>query len=160
MKFLAFIFILLFFVFVIPLKAQENSLRNSMYIEIGGSGLFASINYERQLTKLPALSARIGLGFYTEKALYTTLPIGINYVLKLSKSHSYLDVGMAVSYANRNHRFFIREKGNTEGFTSFIPSIGYRKDGKEDLFWRVSFTPVINEFSFVPWFGFSFGKKF
>jgi hypothetical protein len=32
---------------------QQNFNRNDIYLEAGGNGLFASVNYERQLTKQP-----------------------------------------------------------------------------------------------------------
>ena len=45
---------------------ENRTLRNTIFVEALGNGLFGSINYERQLTKEPGLSVRAGIGFYTE----------------------------------------------------------------------------------------------
>lgn len=50
------------------LLAQNTFKRNDLYLEAGGNGLFASVNYERQLTKQPGLGLRTGIGFYSEKS--------------------------------------------------------------------------------------------
>ena len=62
---------------------QTTFKRNDIYLEAGGNGLFASVNYERQLTKQPGIGFRLGVGFYSENAFYLTIPIGINYLFKL-----------------------------------------------------------------------------
>src|SRR5690606_34014640 len=67
---------------------QDNFKRNDIYLEAGGNGLFGSVNYERQLTKQPGLSARIGVGFYSENAFYLSIPVGINYLFKLKGEKS------------------------------------------------------------------------
>ncbi|GEM_PF-5090725 len=51
---------------------QTTFKRNDIYLEAGGNGLFASINYERQLTKQPGLGFRLDVGFYSENAFYLT----------------------------------------------------------------------------------------
>ena len=38
--------------------------RKDIYLKAGGNGLFASVNYERQLTKQPGPGYRFGVGFY------------------------------------------------------------------------------------------------
>ncbi|PJJ74805.1 hypothetical protein BXY57_0368 [Thermoflavifilum aggregans] len=63
--------------------------KNDIYLEAGGNGLFGSVNYERRLTKEPALGARMGVGFYTENAFYLTIPVGINYLFKLKEEKSF-----------------------------------------------------------------------
>ncbi len=66
---------------------QTTFLRNDIYVEAGGNGLFSSVNYERQLTKQPGLGFRLGVGFYSENAFYLTIPVGINYLFKLQNNN-------------------------------------------------------------------------
>ena len=56
---------------------KNKNLKNTVFVEALGNGLFGSINYERQLTKEPGLSLRAGIGFYTEYDFYLTLPLSI-----------------------------------------------------------------------------------
>ena len=156
---------IIFLVFIITnlnlCQAQNLSKQNLIYLELGGNGLFSSLNYERQLFKNTALSLRIGLGFYTEKAFYLTIPMGLNYAFKLNKVNSFLDLGMGVTFARIDGRVFAQEQNeNGTHFTNVIPSIAYRKHNAQDYFWRISFTPVFNRQTVMPWVGFSIGKRF
>jgi hypothetical protein len=140
--------------------AQTTFKKNDIYLEAGGNGLFASVNYERQLTKQSGLGVRLGVGFYTEDAFYLTIPVGINYlfVLKTKKSFkSFIDAGLGVTWARIDGKLF---SSNGSHFTNFIPSIGYRRHTQKDLMWRISVTPVANNDGLVPWVGFSIGKRF
>ena len=60
-------------------KSNSGNLKNTVFVEALGNGLFGSINYERQLTKEPGLSLRAGIGFYTEYDFYLTLPFSLFY---------------------------------------------------------------------------------
>src|SRR3954467_14280006 len=79
---------------------QSTFKKNDIYVEALGNGLFGSVNYERQLTKEPGLGARIGVGFYTEKAFYLTLPMGINYLFPLKNQNSFIDAGFGVTWTS------------------------------------------------------------
>jgi hypothetical protein len=141
--------------------AQSSSTRNLIYFEAGGSGLFSSINYERQLTKEPGLGARFGVGFYSEKDLFLTLPIGINYLFNLKRDNTFLDVGVSTTWARKNGEIFkASDNSDDYNFVSFVPSFGYRKHTARDVMWRISITPVINKYGMVPWIGASIGKRF
>lgn len=65
--------------------AQQTFKRNDLYLEAGGTGLFGSLNYERQLTRQPGLGIRVGAGMYSEDAFYLTTTAGINYLFPLKK---------------------------------------------------------------------------
>ena len=139
---------------------QSAFKRNDIYLEAGGNGLFGSVNYERQLTKQPGLGARIGVGFYSENAFYLTIPVGINYLFPLNKK-SFLDAGLGVTWTQINGNLFSDSKNrNDNNFVNFIPSIGYRHHTTKDVMWRISLTPVINKYTFVPWLGAFIGKRF
>lgn len=141
--------------------SQSSFKKNDIYLEAGGNGLFGSVNYERQLTKEPGLGVRIGVGFYTENAFFLTLPVGINYIYKLKKENSFIDAGLGVTWAREDGILFNEDKNAfADHFANFIPSIGYRKHTSNDVMWRISICPVINNSGFVPWVGFSLGKRF
>ena len=136
--------------------------KNNIYLEVGGNGLFGSVNYERQLTKEPKFGLHVGIGFYTEKAFYLTYPAGISYFFKLKRENSFIDAGLGYTWTqiqetfNRNVTYSERDN-----FGNFIPSVGYRRHYEQQgLMWRLSITPIINKYGFVPWIGASVGKRF
>ncbi|HTH31749.1 MAG TPA: hypothetical protein VL946_10425 [Lacibacter sp.] len=147
----------LIFTFSFSSFAQRTFQRNSFYIEAFGSGLFGSLNYERQLTKQPGIGVRVGVGFYAEKATSLTIPVGINYLFPLKRENRFVDAGFTVSPTFRDANF--NAKGNDK-WTNFVPSVGYRVHTEKDWMWRISITPVINRFAFTPSAGFSIGKVF
>ena len=85
--------------------AQENdepnseNLKNTVFVEALGNGLFGSINYERQLTKEPGLSLRAGIGFYTEYEFYLTIPTSIQYLISLRNSN-FIETGIGYTWAD------------------------------------------------------------
>lgn len=141
------------------LLAQNTFKRNDLYLEAGGNGLFASVNYERQLTKQPGLGLRIGTGFYSENAFYLTIPAGIHYLFPL-KNSSFIDAGLGATWARIDGNLFGNDRSEGGHFVSFVPGIGFRKHTAKNLMWRISVTPVANKFSFTPWLGLSMGKRF
>jgi hypothetical protein len=143
--------------FVCSSFAQEKFQRNSFYLEAFGSGLFGSLNYERQLTSKPGIGLRIGAGFYTEKAFYLTLPVGVNYLFPLKRENRFIEAGFTVSPTFRDGNF--NSKADDK-WTNFVPSIGYRMHTNKEWMWRFSLTPVINRFAVTPSGGVSFGKLF
>ncbi|GAB3167256.1 hypothetical protein [Telluribacter humicola] len=139
--------------------AQEQP-RNNLYFELGGNGLFSSINYERQLTTTPGLQVRAGVGFYSEKGLYLTVPVGINYLFPLNDKRSFVDAGLGATWAIDEGRLSTKDRASTESFFNIIPSVGYRRHAANNLMWRISVGPVINNTAFTPWAGVSIGKRF
>jgi hypothetical protein len=135
--------------------------RNDIYLEAGGNGLFASLNYERQLTKQPGLGLRLGVGFYSENAFYLTMPVGINYLFKLNNNISFIDAGLGATWTRIDGNLFGDSKNsNGDHFVNFVPSVGYRRHTPKDLMWRISVTPIANKYELVPWLGLSIGKRF
>ena len=145
--------------FITSSFGQTAFKKNDIYLEAGGNGFFASVNYERQLTRQPGLGVRLGVGFYTENAFYLTIPVGINYLFKLNSEKSFIDAGLGVTWARIDANLFPESK-NSDNFVKFIPSLGYRRHTTQNLMWRISVTPAINESGFVPWLGLSIGKRF
>lgn len=136
---------------------QKSFKQNDIYLEAGGNSFWGAINYERQLSKSPGFGLRVGLGFYTEDKFYLTLPVGVHYLIKLNNKASFIDLGFGATFARSNETKFEEDENH---FIGFVPSIGYRKHIGDKIMFRLSFTPVFNKSSFVPWLGISFGKRF
>jgi hypothetical protein len=142
-------------------SGQTAFKRNDIYLEAGGNGLFASVNYERQLTKQPGIGFRFGFGFYSENAFYLTIPVGINYLFKLQNNKSFIDAGVGTTWTRMDGNLFGGSKNLNGGhFVNFVPSFGYRRHISKDIMWRISATPIANKYGLVPWLGFSIGKRF
>jgi len=140
---------------------QTTFKRNDIYLEAGGNGLFGSLNYERQLTSQPGIGIRLGVGFYSEKAFYLTIPVGINYLFELKDNKSFIDAGLGATWTRIDGNLFGNSKNsNGEHFVNFVPSIGFRKHSNQNLMWRISLTPVANKNVLIPWLGLSIGKRF
>ena len=137
--------------------AQKKFQQNSFYLEAFGSGLFGSLNYERQLTNKPGIGVRAGAGFYTEKAFFFTLPVGVNYLFSLKKENRFIDAGLTVSPTFKDANF--RSTGD-DRWINVLPSVGYRAHTRKNWMWRLAVTPVINRFAVTPSAGFSIGKLF
>lgn len=101
---------------------QKSFKQNDIYLEAGGNSFWASVNYERQLTKSPGFGVRLGLGFYTEKRFYLTLPVGVNYLIKLNNNASFIDLGLGATFARSNETKFEEDENH---FIGFVPSVGY-----------------------------------
>ena len=159
MKYLTFFLAVSFF--AVCSYGQTAFKRNDIYLEAGGNGLFASVNYERQLTKQPGLGFRFGVGFYSENAFYLTIPVGINYLFKLKNDKSFIDAGIGATWTRIDGNLFGDLKNsNSDHFVNFVPSLGYRRHTDKNLMWRISVTPITNKYGPVPWLGLSIGKRF
>lgn len=149
------IILLLFFLLssVPKISAQTKTKPNTIYLELGGNGLFTSINYERQILKNIPLHFHAGAGIYGLKTSYLTIPIGINYLLKLNDFNAYLDLGFGATYSKADVDLYAmvehsRTNYKNTNYWNYIPSLGYRKLTKRNLVYRFSFTPVINHNDF------------
>ncbi len=140
-------------------QAQPPLKRNDVYVEAFGAGLFGSLNYERQLSKMPGLGVRVGVGFYTENNFYLTIPVGLHYIFALHRPGTFIDVGIAYTQAFGDGRVFAN-KEQRDKFNSTVPSLGYRIHNKKNLMMRFAFTPVINYSGFHPSLGIAVGKRF
>ena len=149
--------------------AQENQepngkkLKNTVFVEALGNGLFGSINYERQLTKEPGLSLRAGIGFYTENEFYLTIPTSIQYLISLRNSN-FIETGVGYTWADAaaDDIFNNENVTNSDNLNNLFLSVGYRKHFGKDWMWKANFTPLItnNKDATLPWIGVSIGKRF
>lgn len=159
--------ILIFYCLLIICHAygQSEMKHNTIYFQIGGNGLFTSINYERQILKNPRISVHAGIGNYGTKNPYLTIPIGVNYLLNLNKSNKGFEFGLGLTYTRADAVLYIivdrkqPQKPNAN-FYNFVPSISYRAQTQRSMMYRIELTPIIGQYGLIPFIGFSIGKSF
>jgi hypothetical protein len=147
--------LLLFFTFIFMqgLMAQNGYKKNDLYMEFGGNGIVASLNYERQLTWQPGLGLRLGVGIVPLVGM--SVPVGVNYLIKTKNENTFIEAGFGVTYLAKDEK----KSGKIEEI-NFVPSIGYRRHTKRNSLFRINFTPILNKSFVFPIVGISFGKRF
>lgn len=71
------------------------STPQSIFAEVGGSGIIVSVNYDRRFSKtFSGLGFRVGVGSnFSGTSQITSVPVGINYLLGHTKN--FLELGLA-----------------------------------------------------------------
>lgn len=157
--------VIIFCFFSTLLNGQTTFKNNGLFIELGGNGLFTSLNYERHFSDKPGIGMRLGIGFYSTDPFRLTFPVGVNYLMKLNNNNSLLDFGLGATYSKSDVKLYIIVDNKDPNYVNtnyinIVPSIGYRRHTSNNLMWRISFTPIINQYDFIPFLGFSIGKLF
>ncbi len=137
--------------------------KNFMYLEAGGYAGFGSVNYERLLSKKPGVGIRMGLGFYSEKGSYLTLPVGVNMLFDVKNKYnpSFIEVGFGISLFSLNGKVFAKKNDpTTDNYINVLPSVYYRQHLKKDIMWKIGIMPVVNKYTIIPWVGVAVGKIF
>ncbi len=137
---------------------------NVIYFELGGAGVFYTLNYERRFTE--HLSARVGGGYFPVGNV-TSVPIGLNYQSGTGAWRMETSMGISYLYIERIMPviFVSEEDHEQENFSTvnYTPGIGLRyqpsRFESRDLFFRVAFTPQVkyNLKRIAPWAGISIG---
>jgi hypothetical protein len=159
-----------------PAQAQPDK-QNSLYLELGGTSLLYSVNYERFVNS--GLSIRVGFSYLsvtavandgtsmsTASASWATVPLMAEYLGMRNGSHT-LELGAGI-----NAMYFSGHASTFDAFSSFtgvaaIPAanIGYRfTDPKGGFVFRAAYTPLFvvtgQNKTILSWFGTSFGYRF
>ena len=125
--------------------------KNSVFLEIGGSAILGSVNYDRifSQTGKSKLSFRTGISFYKEtfviKSLVFIIPTEIN--LLRGKEKHFLELGFGIT-STLGNRIFTPGSSYLVVIKYFydyfiIPRIGYRYQPTGNLlFFRIGFTPI------------------
>ena len=116
--------------------------KNSIYMEIGGKGILASVNYDRILP----LNDKSGIILGCAVGFLGDFIPEINYLY--GKSKNFFEIGLGYSFPEQ----------------LLVPQIGYRYQGEKGFLFRAggmyfqSTQP--DSFGDFPWFGLSFGYSF
>jgi hypothetical protein len=139
--------------------------KNNIDLTIGGTGLFASVNYNRILLVKSNYFINASVGIGTVPFIGgITLPHQVTF--NLGKKSSFLELGIGGSYWN--------SKSNASGYTETVnsyqlsPIIGWRKHFNNNLIFRAYANPLIHisgeyyieNYSIIPYLGISLGYSF
>jgi hypothetical protein len=130
---------------------------NAIYVELLGSGLIYSINYDRLFTDY--FGARIGIGYLPDGSLsLTTIPITASF-FPFGASSSKLEIGAGVVQASLGSTKVGKTTGGT--YLGYVGILGYRFEPRDGGFlFRFAFTPFILNGHFQPYLGISAGFAF
>ena len=156
-----FIALLFFSTIAFGQKAKSNNI----YFELGGNGLFLSLNFEKELIKKTNLYGHLGFGIYGIQPTYLTLPFGINYLLKSKNKYNSIEFGLGATYTKADVKLYsiVDNKSNIPvkiQYFNIIPSISYRHNTDKNFMYKLSLTPVFNQYDGLPFLGFSIVKIF
>ena len=137
------IVIILFFLFsdicAQEIKVATLARRNTIFLEVGGQSLYASVSYDRifRLDKKIKTSITCGLAMLPAKGyFFVSAPISFNFIFGQKNHHLELGPGLTFlseSYNNRNYSLIY-----------FSPKIAYRfQRPTGGLFVRFSFVPTM-----------------
>jgi len=144
---------------IIGQPADDDELKivkNNIYLELGGSGVLYSINYERTFIEkeILSLNGRFGISFFPG-----IFAIPITMHILVGKIRNFLDIGTGIS--------LIRLESSRD-FDPFIPLqtiiVGYRFQSiYNGIVFRIAYTPFIEWFNNPPvyhWGGLAIGYRF
>ena len=153
-------------VLFIQVHAQEKPYKeptglNNWYLELGGSALFYSVNYEKILIKTERWGwvGRVGLGY--NPGNYTLLnKITLDGGTLMAPFHSSVLYGPNKEKLELGVGFTLLAKGTTE--REIVPTavFGFRVVETNKACFRATWTPFIRNGEFVSWVGFSLGRNF
>ena len=157
MKWITFIILVIFFSQVTTGQGEFEK-KNSIYLELAGSGGFGSINFEQIFFKknITELSWRAGLSFAPidkNNGTGIVFPLMINALLGKNSHKLEMGLGQGITVTTRGSAFAL---------TTAV--LGYRfQPSTKRWFWRVSYTPLISylvDFQIQHWGGVSVGYTF
>ena len=154
----------LFLLALSPTATAQDVPKNSVYFELGGSGLFYTLNYERTLLEdvyFERVNARIGFGAAAQNArnggplVWSTLMI---HPLTTKKHGP--DLGLGVLYLYDPGGWLDDVLGIEQGpCAAFAIGYRYQSPGGGRVF-RFSFTPLLSPETVFAWGGLSLGVAF
>jgi hypothetical protein len=136
-------------------SAQPDSSRESLYLEIAGSGGLGSINYEKQFLQegITDLSWRVGFSIAPidpNNGVGLVFPVMIHGLICSSPHKLELGVGQGITITTGGGFFILG-----------TACVGYRYQSEtSNWFYRVSYTPLISylvDLQYQNWVGISIG---
>jgi hypothetical protein len=143
----------------LPIFAQSN---NAMFVELGGSAVALSVNYERRFR--PVWFGRVGLSVVEstssggETDTSFIIPLTASWVNRPQANH-HLELGGGVTFAGGDrHDLFGSDSEGTYSTLILTGIAGYRYQKPDGGFqFRAVLTPFAGGGDSIVWAGFSFG---
>lgn len=154
------LFIFLLVVSTSLIAQQSNNVfdrKNATYVEIGGSGVWYSLNYEHRIPV--QINQRITLG-----GGLSVIPVGNSNLIGIVSSNyligrkNIFEVGISPAYIFTNSEFLLSAR------------VGYQYESDKGFLFRVGFSPIFGKFNLagsengskgvLPWGYLSFGYAF
>jgi hypothetical protein len=140
---------------------REPKGTNNWFIELGGSGLFYSFNYEKFLATNNHIGwiGRIG-------AAYNPVDYLLLNKVDLRGGTVLIPFTTSIIWGERKERlelgggFTLAAQGILERETIYTAIIGFRIIEMNKVYFRVSYTPLIRNSEYIHWFGVSLGRNF
>lgn len=133
--------------------AERDMARNGMYLEVLGSGLLYSLNYDRRFSD--SFTARIGYGGIGRAG---AVPLTANYLAGRGNHRLELGIGPVFVFAPDDLE---DEFSDVSGSLSGTAILGYRYQPiAGGWLFRAALTPLFSEGGFLPWVGLSVGRAF
>lgn len=134
---------------------------NNWFVELAGTGLFYSLNYEKILYKNNNLgwTGRVGIA-------YNPFDYRLLDKISLEKNTFITPFTTSILYGKRKEKlefglgFSMINKGITEREVIPTAILGFRVVEMNKIFFRIAYTPVIYQGAYINWFGVSIGKNF
>ena len=150
-----------------PESSVNKDLSHTFYLELGGSTVLASVNYE--LMNINGYAFRMGISplailfnsqdddYYDEESRQESDLVAILAVSKIfGEGISHFESGAGFvfgqNYRDKNDDFPL-----ANGFTPYVRYRMMSRSNENRYILRLTFTPIINSEGVQPWFGFSFG---
>ncbi len=157
---------------------NDNSIqnRNSVHLELGGTGGYYSLNYERNIINHNSFKTSVQFGIRYFPGVWSDiwLPIGINELFSFNAHH--IEIGIGVVTLREMARDQLNNYAIIDRFWSYALTgrLGYRYQKPDGRFiWRIGFTPFLQRERggliydptaklniFNPWGGLSIGYSF
>ena len=146
---------------IVPSLAHAQNARNAVYLELGGSAVVPSVNYERRISD--TAYGRLGLsvvGGKTDTQSDTTwvVPLTGSWVSRPAANHHLeLGGGITVAFGDRQDLY---DFGGEDNFSTVVATgiVGYRYQKPHGGFqFRTALTPVLGSGVAAAWAGVSFG---
>lgn len=128
-----------------------------MYLEVGGSGGIASLNYENTFKQYErsSLTWSAGIsGFYIDRnaGFFFVFPVALHYLYGPGKHKLEAGFGQGITLGVKGS-FFLQS----------IPFLGYRYQPEDKkVFFRATYTPLVSyliDLQYRHWFGLSIGLQ-
>lgn len=134
-------------------SAEPRFPRNAIYLELGGSGIFYSVNYEYRLSEQVGLRAGFSTWtlndfIFTPSISFTGVPLMADYLV--GGGGSYFEAGAGIAIASlkidESDGFFGTVTGEKKTVVLGVGTVGYRLQppGGGVLF-RIGFVPLVSQ---------------